>query len=90
MPCDVGINCFDGPGVQGISGNDVSIASLCSRVGDWGIGTGSNGFTNNRWPWIDRYEDLEGLSNATSCNSGGRGNGVGDGLNRIGDVGECL
>ena len=80
---DVGIICFDGPGILGICWDDVSIASLRSGVGDWRIGTSGNGLINDSRSWVDGNDYLEGLSHATSCCTGGRGDGIGDLLSCI-------
>ena len=39
---------------------------------------------------IDSDNNLEGCSDTISSRSGSRGDCVGDGLNRVGNVGECL
>ena len=39
---------------------------------------------------IDSDNNLEGCSDTISSRSGSRGDCVGDGLNRVGEIGECL
>ena len=63
---------------------------MSSCVGDRCLRTSFNGLVSNSWPWVDGDDNLEGCSDAVACRSGGRGDGVGNSLNRIGDVGECL
>ena len=81
---------FDGPGVLGTSRDDIPINSLCSRVGDGCPRTSFYGLVGNLWPWVDGNEELEGCSDTITSCTRSRSNGIGDGLNRIGNVGKCL
>ena len=74
---DVGIVCFDGPGILRTRWDDVAPA-VGSGVGDGGIGTSSNGFIDNSWPWVDGDDYLESLPDAITCCPRGRRDRVGD------------
>ena len=90
MTSNCGIVGFNGPSVTGTHGNNV--ASIVSgHVSKWSIGT--NRYTlrsGNRGFWIDGHHYLEGLTYAIAICPGSGGDGIGDGLNCIGGVGECL
>ena len=84
---DVGIVCFDGPGILGICWDDVSIASLSSGVSNWCIGADGNSFINYYRFWVDGDDNLEWRSHTVSSRSGSRSDRVGNGLSGIGSVG---
>ena len=56
---------------------------MCCRVGDGGIGAGSNGFICNFRGWIYLYGKIKGSSSACSTDWG---ECVDDGLLRIGSI----
>ena len=81
---DGGIVGFDGPGILGIGrDNIVACAPIRSRIGDGGIGAGSNSFANNFWGWVYLNRQIKGSSSTSSANWGER---VDDGLLRIGGI----
>ena len=90
---DVVVICFDDPGILGIGRNYISVVcstTICSSIADWSIGTGRNSFVGNLRFWVYGDDNLEIRTDAITRRSGGRGDRLGNGLNRVGNVGKCL
>ena len=92
--CTLTSNCgivgFYSPSVTGTYWNNVA-SIVGGHISKRGIGADRHTLrSSNRGFWIDGHQYLEGLTYAIAIRSGSGGDGVGDRLNGVGGVRECL